>query len=402
MKILHTADWHLGKRLDSFSRIEEQVQVMDEICQIAEREQVDMVIVAGDLFDAFHPSVEAIELLYKTLKRLAADGTRPVVAIAGNHDSTGLIDAPDPLARECGIIMIGSPLHIVPEMKLKDFCITKSEAGFFELKMNHLDYPIRILHTPYANEARLHAYFDSEKAMMLNQLLSDSWNTLAEKYCDVLGVNILTAHLFVVGMDGIIPEEPEGEKPIRIGNADMIYTSNIPHQIQYTALGHLHAFQNVGTDDRPIMYSSSPLSYSFSEAGQKKYAVIIDVQPDQSAKYVKVELRKGRKLYRKTFDDIEIAIQWLEQHPDALLELTIVSDTFLSAEDRQRLIKAHDGIIHIIPSIKNLPMNNDKVTNINLNQDIKMLFRDYFKSKNMNQEPGDEIMLLFDEILQKS
>ena len=402
MKILHTADWHLGKRLDSFSRIEEQVQVMDEICQIAEREQVDMVIVAGDLFDAFHPSVEAIELLYKTLKRLAADGTRPVVAIAGNHDSTGLIDAPDPLARECGIIMIGSPLHIVPEMKLKDFCITKSEAGFFELKMNHLDYPIRILHTPYANEARLHAYFDSEKAMMLNQLLSDSWNTLAEKYCDVLGVNILTAHLFVVGMDGIIPEEPEGEKPIRIGNADMIYTSNIPHQIQYTALGHLHAFQNVGTDDRPIMYSSSPLSYSFSEAGQKKYAVIIDVEPDQSAKYVKVELRKGRKLYRKTFDDIEIAIQWLEQHPDALLELTIVSDTFLSAEDRQRLIKAHDGIIHIIPSIKNLPMNNDKVTNINLNQDIKMLFRDYFKSKNMNQEPGDEIMLLFDEILQNS
>jgi exonuclease SbcD len=182
----------------------------------------------------------------------------------------------------------------------------------------------------------------------------------------------------------------------------MIYANNIPNQIQYTALGHLHAFQNVGTEERPVIYSSSPLSYSFSEAGQKKYAVIIDVEPDQSAKYVKVELRKGRKLYRKTFDDIEIAIQWLEQHPDALLELTIVSDTFLSAEDRQRLIKAHDGIIHIIPSIKNLPMNNDKVTNINLNQDIKMLFRDYFKSKNMNQEPGDEIMLLFDEILQNS
>ncbi len=402
MKILHTADWHLGKRLDSFSRIEEQYQVMDEICHIAEREQVDMVIVAGDLFDAFHPSVEAIELLYKTLKRLAADGTRPVVAIAGNHDSTGLIDAPDPLARECGIIMIGSPLHIVPEMKLKDFCITKSEAGFFELKMNHLDYPIRILHTPYANEARLHAYFDSEKAMMLNQLLSDSWNTLAEKYCDVLGVNILTAHLFVVGMDGIIPEEPEGEKPIRIGNADMIYTSNIPHQIQYTALGHLHAFQNVGTDDRPIMYSSSPLSYSFSEAGQKKYAVIIDVDPDQPAKINKVELTQGRKLYRKTFDDIDLAVQWLEQHPDTLLELTIVSDTFLSAEDRQRLVKAHDGIIHIIPTVMHLSLDKDKVTDINLNQDIKKLFRDYFKSKNKDQEPGEEIMTLFDEILQKS
>jgi exonuclease SbcD len=284
MKILHTADWHLGKRLDSFSRIEEQVQVMDEICQIAEREHVDLVIVAGDLFDAFHPSIEAIELLYKTLKKLTADGSRPVVAIAGNHDSTGLIDAPDPLARECGIIMIGSPLHSVPEMIHTDFSITKSEPGFFELKMKHLDYPIRLLHTPYANETRLHAYFDSDKTVMLNQLMSDSWSSLAEKYCDSKGVNILTAHLFVVGKDGVIPDEPESEKPIRIGNADMIYANNIPNQIQYTALGHLHAFQNVGTEERPFIYSSSPLSYSFSEAGQKKYAVIIDVEPDQSAK----------------------------------------------------------------------------------------------------------------------
>ena len=78
MKILHTADWHLGKRLDSFSRLDEQKLVLNEICEIAEEQSVDIVIVAGDLFDAFNPPVEAIELLYKTLKRLTPDLSAPL------------------------------------------------------------------------------------------------------------------------------------------------------------------------------------------------------------------------------------------------------------------------------------------------------------------------------------
>lgn len=86
MKILHTADWHLGKKLDRFPRIEEQVLVLEEIINIAEKEAVDLVIIAGDLFDNFNPSVEASDLFYKTLKKLANEGKRPVIAISGNHD----------------------------------------------------------------------------------------------------------------------------------------------------------------------------------------------------------------------------------------------------------------------------------------------------------------------------
>ena len=87
MKILHTSDWHLGKRLNDRERAGEQVAVMDEIVRVADEEAVDAVIVAGDLFDTFNPPVEAIELLYRTLHRLARGGHRLVVAIAGNHDS---------------------------------------------------------------------------------------------------------------------------------------------------------------------------------------------------------------------------------------------------------------------------------------------------------------------------
>ena len=81
MKILHTADWHLGKKLDRFSRLEEQIEVLEEIIGVADEKAVDLVLIAGDLFDNFNPSVEAIELFYKTLKRLTSHGKRPVIAI---------------------------------------------------------------------------------------------------------------------------------------------------------------------------------------------------------------------------------------------------------------------------------------------------------------------------------
>ncbi|HQN57443.1 MAG TPA: exonuclease subunit SbcD, partial [Saprospiraceae bacterium] len=224
MKILHTADWHLGKKLDSFPRINEQVEVMAEICKIADAERPDMVIVAGDLFDAFNPSTEAIELLYRTLKRLTDNGSRPVIAISGNHDSPALIDAPEPLARECGIIMAGYPDAEIKPLDLPGFSVKRSAPGFIELKINYLDYPVRVLLTPYANEVRMKEYFGDEKDKMLNQSLHDRWHTIADQYCDEAGVNILTAHLYMMNRQGAILEEPEGEKPIRIGNADLVYS----------------------------------------------------------------------------------------------------------------------------------------------------------------------------------
>ena len=109
MKILHTADWHIGKRLDRFSRIEEQRAVLAEISAIAAREKVDLCLVAGDLYDTVNPGSEAEELLYRGLTDLSGGGARPVIAIAGNHDSPDRINAPDVLAREQGIILIGYP-----------------------------------------------------------------------------------------------------------------------------------------------------------------------------------------------------------------------------------------------------------------------------------------------------
>ena len=399
MKILHTADWHLGKRLDRFSRLDEQVLVLDEIVQIAEQQKVDVILVAGDLFDNFNPSVEAIELFYKTLKRLSLNGKRPVIAISGNHDSPSLIDAPDPLARECGIILIGHPKAKVLPFELADFKISKSVEGMIELNLKNHDFPLLILHTAFANEVRLKEYFGEHKEDALNKILAENWKTIAEKFCDEKGANILMTHLYMNKKGVPILEEPDGEKPLKIGNADLIYSDTIPAQIQYTALGHLHAFQNIGTAEKPVVYSSSPLCYSFSEAGQTKYVSIIDVQPNQPVSFAKIVLKSGKSLVRKKFDSVEQTLRWLTENPDTLVELTLESETYLKAEDRKQIYQAHSGIVHLIPKVKNQELQKNHLKEINLHQDIQTLFKDYFKTKNNAQEPNEELLDLFNEIL---
>ncbi|MCQ9637090.1 exonuclease subunit SbcD [Chryseobacterium sp. WG23] len=399
MKILHTADWHLGKRLDRFSRLEEQILVMEEMIGIADEEGIDLVIVAGDLFDNFNPGVEATELFYKTLKRLSLNGKRPVIAISGNHDSPSLINAPDPLARECGIILIGHPKAEITPFGTEHFNILNSKEGFIELAIKNINFPVRILHTPYANEIRLKEYFGENKEEEINKVLSQMWKNLADEFCDDLGVNLLTAHLYMNKKGSELLEEPEGEKPIKIGNADLIFSDCIPDQIQYTALGHLHGFQNIGTAEKPVVYSSSPLCYSFSEAGQTKYVSIIEAFPEKNISFEKKALKNGRTLVRKTFTSVEDTAQWLNENPNTFIELTLESETFLTADERKMIYQSHTGIVHLIPKIKNSEITGEQQHEINLNQDIGVLFKDYFKSKNGGQEVNEELMDLFNEIL---
>lgn len=402
MRILHTGDWHLGKRLEDFSRLEEQQVVMNEICEIADREQADIVLVSGDLYDTFNPPTEAVDLFYRTLKKLTNGGRRPVIAIAGNHDSPDRIEAPDPLARECGIIFAGYPNTLVPLFELETgIKVTNIEEGFIELMIPGKDFPVRIMLTPYANEFRLKQFLNAEDSdSELRKVLQNHWQNLADKYCDDKGVNILISHLFMIKKGEPVPEEPEDEKPIlHVGGAQAIFTENIPSQIQYTALGHLHRMQKVDDSISPVYYSGSPVSYSFSEANQKKYVLLVDIKPGEKANVRKVELSTVRPLLRKRANGIDEAIEWLSENQEALVELTLVTDTFITPFERRKLSTAHHGIITIIPEV----INNDlKVENrqkqIDLNKSMESLFSDYFTHEK-EQEPSDDIMNIFREIL---
>nr|WP_320022476.1 exonuclease subunit SbcD [uncultured Draconibacterium sp.] len=402
MKLLHTSDWHLGKRLDDFSRLEEQQAVLQEICEIADYAQVDAVLVAGDLFDTFNPPTEAVDLLYKTLKRITNNGRRPVIAIAGNHDSPDRIEAPDPLARECGIIFAGYPNSRVAPFELDSgLKVLQTEEGFLELQLPETTVPMRILLTPYANEYRLKTCLGVENSEEeLRAVLQKKWEALAENHCDESGINVLVSHLFMVRKGDELPEEPEDEKPIlHVGGAQAVYSENISSKIQYTALGHLHRMHRVDNDSDPVYYCGSPLSYSFAEANQKKYVLLIDVEPGQTAKVREIELSSGKRLLRKRAEGMEDALQWLSENQDALVELTLVTETYLNATDRKQLNKTHAGIVSIIPEVTNADSTvGSQQKQIDLSRSMEELFHDYFKHEK-GQEPNDEIKRLFTEIL---
>jgi exonuclease SbcD len=405
VKILHTADWHLGKKLEHYSRHEEQIEVMNEICQIAEDQQVNLVIVAGDLYDTFNPPAESQDLFYKTLHKLTNKGKRAVIAIAGNHDMPERIEAPHPLAQSCGIIFSGFPNTKIPQFEVEDgLKVLNSKRGFVELKLPDIKFSIRLLLTPYANEMRLKTYLNSaDSEEELRNVLQEDWQKHANEFCDNKGVNLMVAHLYFMKKGGEQEEEPEGEKSIlHIGGAQAIYSENIPKEIQYAALGHLHRYHAIDKKPCPIVYSSSPLCYSFAEADQKKYVVIVELEPGADAVYNPIELVKGFPLKRKRFENIDSAKQWLRENRNAYVEITLVTDSFLDGDTRKQLTEIHERIVDIVPEIRKKDVEEVEMNPLIIDptKDISSLFVDYFKYEN-NAHPSENIMNLFKEVLGK-
>lgn len=402
IRILHTADWHLGKKLERFSRFQEQVDVMNEICEIADKAKADVIIIAGDIFDHFNPPTEAIELLYKTLKRLSNNGTRPIVAIAGNHDSPAIIESTDPLARSLGIFMVGYPhTQIKPITLDTGVAITQSDHGFVELSLPQCPFPIRMILTPYANERRLRKYLGvDDTETELRESLSKQWEFLAEKYCDQNGVNILMAHLFFAKRGTQVPEEPYDEKPIiHVGGAQIIYSDSVPDAIQYTALGHLHRKQLIDKEASPMVYSSSPLAYSFSEQNQQKYVILIEAEPQKPVSIRDIPIRSGRRLKKASFPNTNRALEWLQSNLDDYVELEIATDDFITQTERRSIMTTHPRIVNLIPKVKNLSMHSHSQNlKMNLSQDINKLFAQYFEHKH-GHVPNDELRSLFKELL---
>ncbi|MFW5796412.1 MAG: metallophosphoesterase family protein [Alkalispirochaeta sp.] len=419
MKLLHTADWHVGKRLDRFSRIDEQRTVLEEIAGIADDEGVDLVIVAGDLYDTVNPGSEAEELLYTALSDLSADGARPVIAIAGNHDSPDRVLAPDVLARRYGIVLVGYPAATVRDYRGERsrgrssggdrFAVATLAPGLLEIRLAAAGtIPIRIITTPYANEYRLREACISEDRKdsaeaetILQEILGTHWSDLAASHLQGEGINLLVTHLFFADDPSSPPEEPEGERPIaHVGGAPPLSPSIVPEQVQYVACGHLHRPHTLGSGV-PVRYAGSPLSYSFAEAGQQKSVTIVEVEPRGSlgseAEIREVPLRSGYPLLRHTADDVPSALRWLEAHPDSYVELSLRLTDYLSGMDRNALHHAHPRVVSIVPIVEGRD-RADGSSRVDPTEDTVSLFRRYFRWST-GVEAGLEILDLVGEIL---
>jgi len=265
-RILHTADWHLGKTLNDQSREEEHGMFLEWLLNAIEEHQVDAVLLAGDVFDTANPPQSALAQYYNFVAELFRKGNRNLAVIAGNHDSAALLEAPQQALKALHVHVFGS-LHESPEDRIL-----------------HLPSPtepkVSIAMIPYLRDRDLRTGRVGELRDEIRKELAEGIRRRYAETAEVLsGVYpaIAAGHLTVTGSSA-----SDSEREIHIGGLGAVGTESFPKEFSYVALGHLHRPQPCGTADH-VRYSGSPIALSFSEASDKKEVRILDVSGDSIA-----------------------------------------------------------------------------------------------------------------------
>ena len=262
MKILHTSDWHLGHRLYEQSQHEEQSLFLNWLEAYIRNHQIDVLLVAGDVFDTGVPSTQSQKLYYNFLISLKNTTCKHIVITGGNHDAPGTLNAPKALLEALAIYVVG---------KATD----KLEDEIFELKVN--DEEIIVAAVPYLRDQDIRRAVAGES---FEQIGDRYKRALVNHYTELSGhckkyhntPVIAMGHLFALG-----GSTSDSEQTIYVGNLGDIGAEDFPPVFDYIALGHLHRYQKVGNLNH-IRYSGSPYTLSFSEVGNDKQVVILETE----------------------------------------------------------------------------------------------------------------------------
>ncbi len=380
MKILHTSDWHIGKRLFSRERLDEQAEVLDEITAICETENIELVLIAGDIFDTYTPSAEAEELFFEKVKNLAGND-RAVLIISGNHDDGVRLSAAAPLAERQGIFIVGNARREISLAETQRRTRPISSGKGYAVFENGAGERIFVSTLPYPNEAR----FKEEKSELSYVEQMQRWiaQGVAENVDNL--PSVFMSHLFVAG--GAVSE---GEREIDLGGARAIPVEALP-ACDYIALGHLHKKQHMGKGH--CYYSGSPLQYAFDEVADKSVK-IFDLTKEGISALKDVPLTKGKKLIRLEADGVEAALALLGQYPNNHIELRLFLTEPLASQDAAALA-ANENLVSLLAEVR-----TDDTLQFQSRKGLsdEELFDAFYKA-NYGVEPKAEIKRLYLETL---
>ena len=268
MKILHTGDWHIGKKVNGFSMLENQEMVFNQIYDIIKDEKIDVVIVAGDLYDKSIPDVDSVKFLNEVLINIVKRCKVKIILISGNHDSVDRNSFAKDFLESSGIYMCGKFEGDVRKIILED------EFG----KVNF--YPIS-----YFDEVFIRYLYKDDTIKTSDDALKKIINEFNIDYSER---NIFIGHGYFSNKNGEKMLESDSERRLSIGGQEVMDVT-ILENFDYVALGHLHLAQKVVHDY--IRYSGSIIKYSFSEIKHKKSVTIVDILEKGKIKIKQIELK---------------------------------------------------------------------------------------------------------------
>ena len=383
MKILHTADWHVGKVLKNQPRIDEHRAVLADLVRIARTEDVDLIIVAGDLFETATPSPEAQGLVMKTLLALNEDG-RQVVALAGNHDNPRLVDAVyRPVLGELWMHVVGSPRRPdnggVITIRSRAGEIARVAALPF-LSYRHAVRAAEVMLKDAAQHSQDYANRVRNILEMLTAAFSDD------------AVNVVVTHATLLG-----GRKGGGEREVQTLLGYELPAQVFPASAHYVALGHLHRFQDI-EGPCPIAYSGSPLALDFGEEQNDPVALVVTATPASRAHVRPVPVHGGRPLrtLRGTLDSV---IAEGEQVGDAFLRVILAQKASAGLGELVREKLPNTLEVQIDERYRSRSTVSERPSRSRLDRSPTELFADYLADRNI---ADDRVTAMFAELLEEA
>ncbi len=386
LKILHTGDWHLGKKLFKTSRLPEQKLFLNELKQIIQKRDIDALIIAGDIFDTPYPPSDAIRLFIEFLYDITTENECQVYFISGNHDSGRFLETVTPFYKDRNIHVVGEIRNRSPE----EFC--------FEIKKENLKASLFML--PFFRSFDLitlgknfYPELETLREENIGEYLLMVLKKLFHNFSETRnGKKILMTHHLFAGY-----EASESEQGVGLSGLDQIPLTTLTEYFDYVALGHLHKKQILSKEVPLIVYPGSPIPFRFSET-TSKWLSLIEIDADNELKHEFIELSTYRNLYRIrcSYDELDSKIKDLiklheRNELESLLEVNVkLSEPSPGLADSVRnLLK--DSDIELI-SFNSFIDGVNKTSETNKNFHLlttEDLFKQFYKQKYDNECPRE-------------
>lgn len=253
MKFIHTSDWHIGRQFHNVSLLQDQQHVLNQLLGYIKQEAVDVVVIAGDIYDRSVPPATAVELLDELLNTVCLEMKVPVILIPGNHDSASRLRFGAQQLRKSGLHILGDLSKVTEPVVI-----------------SHADGDVAFYGVPYNDPVTVRNLFD-EDVSTYDEAHTFLVDLISSKKSSAIP-SVLISHCFIDGS-----QESDSERPLSIGGSERVSYQPC-RDFDYVALGHLHSPQYRG--EQHIRYSGSLLKYSFSEQHQKKGVTLVEIDSD--------------------------------------------------------------------------------------------------------------------------